>query len=141
MENNDSRWEQRFKNYRKALSKLSEIAEGNDRQFILKISELETEGIIQRFEYTFELAWKTLQDLLRSKGFVEISGPNPVIEQSFADGYISDGEKWKEMKKSRELTSHTYDIEIANTIAVDIIEKYYELFKILEKRLEKEIKI
>jgi nucleotidyltransferase substrate binding protein (TIGR01987 family) len=140
MDNKSFRWEQRFMNYKKALFKLSEIAEGKDNQFISELSELEIEGIIQRFEYTFELAWKTLQDFLRSKGFDEIAGPNPVIEQSFADGYILDGEKWKEMKKSRELTSHTYNKEIANEIAEDVIETYYELFKKLEKRLESEIK-
>jgi len=138
MENEDIRWRQRFVNYKKALSKLSEIAEDKDARFILELSELEIEGIIQRFEYTFELAWKTLQDLLRSKGFNEISGPNPVIEQSFADGYITDGQKWRKMKKSRELTSHTYNKAIANEIAGDVIETYYVLFKELEIRLEKE---
>jgi len=138
MENEDIRWRQRFVNYKKALSKLSEIAEDKDARFILELSELEIEGIIQRFEYTFELAWKTLQDLLRSKGFNEISGPNPVIEQSFADGYITEGQKWRKMKKSRELTSHTYNKAIANEIAGDVIETYYVLFKELEIRLEKE---
>ncbi|MDZ4713355.1 MAG: nucleotidyltransferase substrate binding protein [bacterium] len=136
--NEDIRWEQRFINYKKALSKLSEVAE--DKNFLSTLSNLEREGLIQRFEYTFELAWKTLQDFLRSKGYTEIAGPNPVIEQAFADGYITNGENWRKMKKSRELSSHTYNEEIANEIAEGVIEIYYNLLKDLEERLEKEIK-
>lgn len=135
MENRDIRWEQRFSNYKKALSKLGEVAEVRD---IESLSELEKEGLIQRFEYTYELAWKTLQDLLIEKGYLDIAGPNPVIEQAFHDGYIKKGESWKKMKKSRELTSHTYNSETAQEIADSIIAEYYDLFLELENRLEEE---
>lgn len=92
MENIDIRWLQRFSTFKKALSKLEEVVK--DKQ-IDDLSELEKEGLVQRFEYTYELAWKTLQDLLREKGYLSISGPNPVIEQAFLDGYITDGQTWK----------------------------------------------
>src|SRR4051812_49245797 len=98
---NDIRWQQRFANYRKALAKLSEVVTGRSYE---TLSDLEKEGLVQRFEYTFELAWKTLQDLLIYKGYQDISGPNPVLQQSLKDGYISDEKHWREMKKSRELT-------------------------------------
>jgi hypothetical protein len=52
---------------------------------------MEQQGLIKAFEYTFELSWKTLQDLLKHKGYRDILGPRPVIEQSFQDGYINDG--------------------------------------------------
>jgi nucleotidyltransferase substrate binding protein (TIGR01987 family) len=135
MENKDIRWEQRFSNYKKALAKLGEVAANKTTD---DLSELETEGLIQRFEYTYELAWKTLQDLIIDKGYLDIAGPNPTIELAFKDGYIKDGEAWKKMKKSRELTSHTYNSDIAEEIAESIIESYYDLFIELEKRLEEE---
>ncbi len=52
------------------------------------MSKLEEEGLIQRFEYTFELAWKCLQDLLAERGYANVRGPRPVIEQAFQDGII-----------------------------------------------------
>ncbi|HET6990945.1 MAG TPA: nucleotidyltransferase substrate binding protein, partial [Bacteroidia bacterium] len=82
MDNKDIRWEQRFSNFKKALAKLGEVTEHKKKS---ELSELEIEGLIQRFEYTYELAWKTLQDLLQDKGYQDIIGPNPVIEQAFHD--------------------------------------------------------
>ena len=96
------------------------------------------EGLIQRFKYTYELAWKTLQDLMRHKGYLSLSGPNPVIQQAFQDGYIADGQVWAKMKKSRELTSYTYNSETAENIAKNIFEAYFFAFKDLEAKLEKE---
>lgn len=135
MENRDIRWEQRFSNFRKALSKLGEAVSHENTN---KLTELEKEGLIQRFEYTYELAWKTLQDLLIKNGYLEIVGPNPVIEQAFQDGLIKNSLVWKKMKKSRELTSHTYNSETAEEIVENIIQSYYNILKELETRLEKE---
>ncbi|MEZ0484364.1 nucleotidyltransferase substrate binding protein [Fibrella aquatica] len=128
----DRRWEQRFVNYRKALAKLREVSgvEGVEH-----FSELEREGIIQRFEYTYELAWKTLQDYLRYKGYIDIAGPNPVLTQAIQDGYIADADGWRQMKKARELSSHTYDSAIANEVVEAILQFYFNLLDALEKRL------
>lgn len=131
----DIRWEQRFANYKKALVKLGEVAESGD---IDELSELEREGLIQRFEYTYELASKTLQDFLKDKGYLDVNGPNTVLTQSFQDGYIVDGDGWRRMKKSRELTSHTYDSDTAEEIAEAIFTSYFDLLKELETRLEKD---
>lgn len=136
MEDLDIRWQQRFANYKKALGKLSEVFASQEEEE--ELSELETEGMIQRFEYTYELAWKTLQDLLRHKGYLGISGPNPVLEQALQDGYISDAKGWKEMKKSRELTSHTYNSETAEAIAHSVQFTYHKLLIDLNLRLEVE---
>jgi nucleotidyltransferase substrate binding protein (TIGR01987 family) len=135
MESRDIRWEQRFSNYKRALTKLKEVVQKAKDE---TLSELEREGMIQRFEYTYELAWKTLQDLFKYKGYTDVIGPTPVLNRAFQDGYITDGEGWKAMKKSRELTSHTYDDQTAEDIAEDIIEFYYDLFSYLYERLEKE---
>jgi len=136
MNEKDIRWEQRFSNYRKALTKLGEAVEIWQQH---ELSELEKEGLIQRFEYTYELAWKTLQDLLKFKGYQDIAGPVPVISQAFQDGYIEDGPLWMQMKKARDLSSHTYDEGTAEGIAINIVSSYFQDFKALEKRLEKEL--
>ncbi|HRH33456.1 MAG TPA: nucleotidyltransferase substrate binding protein [Catalimonadaceae bacterium] len=131
----DIRWEQRFSNYRKALAKLEE---GIKTLQLEELNELEKEGLIQRFEYTYELAWKTLQDLLKFKGYQDIAGPNPTLQQAFQDGYIQDGNVWKNMKKSRDLSTHTYDEETAENIYESIRNWYFDAFKALEKKLENE---
>lgn len=133
MDQKDIRWIQRFSNYKKALAKLGEVAKGAD---LTALSELEKEGLIQRFEYTFELAWKTLQDLLVYKGYTDIVGPNPVLEQSLKDGYIKDEKGWRNMKKSRELTSHTYNSDTADEIATSVVEKFFSLLADLQATLE-----
>ena len=135
MDSKDVRWEQRFANYKKAFAKLAEIAQAGT---VTNLSELEREGLIQRFEYTYELAWKTLQDLLRNKGYVDIAGPNPVLAQALMDGYIVDAEGWKKMKKARELTSHTYNSDTAEAIAQAIVDAYFDLLKGLDHRLDEE---
>jgi nucleotidyltransferase substrate binding protein (TIGR01987 family) len=132
MSNKDIRWVQRFSNLKKAFLKLREAVEQNP------LSDLENEGLIQRFEYTYELSWKTLQDLLEEKGYLDIKGPAPVIRQAFQDGYITDGDGWMRLKKSRENTSHTYNKEIAEEIVEQINSFYIFLFEDLIIKLERE---
>jgi nucleotidyltransferase substrate binding protein (TIGR01987 family) len=136
MESKDIRWIQRFNNYRKALARLNEAIQlGEERP----LSDLEEQGLIQGFEFTFELAWKTLQDFLRDRGHPDIAGgPAVIIAKAVEEGYIINEENWKELKKSREMTSHSYDEEIANEIAENIVELYHGMFIQLETRLQVE---
>jgi nucleotidyltransferase substrate binding protein (TIGR01987 family) len=129
----DIRWIQRFNNYQKAFNQLERFVA------VEQLNEMENQGLIKAFEYTYELSWKTLQDLLSYKGYANIIGPRPVIEQSFQDGYISNGEHWLQMHKSRNLTSHTYDEETAIEIVDAIRKTYFPLFKDLKNRLLKEL--
>jgi nucleotidyltransferase substrate binding protein (TIGR01987 family) len=103
--NPDIRWKQRFENYEKALALLREALAD-----IESLSKLEKEGAVQRFEFTFELAWKTLKDYLVHSGVAldEIT-PSNVIKQAFAAKIISDGQLWIDMLRCRNLMSHTYD--------------------------------
>lgn len=132
----DIRWVQRFSNYKKALKKLGDAISKNDEE---EMSDLEKEGLIQRFEYTFELGWKTLQDLFYHKGYQDISGPNPVLKQALLDGYIKGEKGWREMKNARDLSTHTYDENTANKIASKIMEEFYDLLLVLRRRLDKEL--
>ena len=136
MADHDIRWIQRFNNYRKALARLSEaVALAEERD----LSDLEQQGLIQGFEFTFDLAWKTLQDYLRHHNRPnDNGGPNIIIAQALEDGIIKGEEAWKAMKKSRDLTSHSYDGETADDIAENILDTYYDLFIQLETRLQLE---
>ncbi len=129
----DIRWKQRFSNFNKAFMQLERFNEAE------KLNEMEQQGLIKAFEYTYELSWKTLQDLLKDKGYIDIVGPRPVIEQSFQDGYIADGNGWMRMHKSRNLTSHTYDEQTAVEIIESIREEYFFLLRDLITRLKKDV--
>jgi nucleotidyltransferase substrate binding protein (TIGR01987 family) len=127
----DIRWEQRFHNFNKALSQLSRFMEKSE------LSEMEEQGLIQAFEYTFELACKTLQDFLEERsGYLEIKGPRPVIMKAFQDGFIVNGEKWMEMLNDRNRTVHTYDEKIAHEISTAIRHNYHSLFLELNSKLQ-----
>jgi nucleotidyltransferase substrate binding protein (TIGR01987 family) len=130
-----TRWEQRFSNYARAVEKLKQAVEESGTK---ELSELEVEGMIQRFEYTYELAWKTLQDFLKFKGFSDIAGPNDVLKTAFEAGYIHDAEAWRRLKKSRELTSHTYDEATSSDIAEAIKSEYYLMLNRLFQTLSDE---
>lgn len=128
----DIRWIQRFTNYQKALAQLTRFMQKNE------LNEMEEQGLIQSFEYTFELAWKTLQDFLEEQGgYLDIKGPRPVLMRAFQDGYLTNGEKWMEMLKDRNRTVHSYDEDIAHQISKAIILDYYKLFIELNERLSK----
>jgi len=130
----DIRWIQRYANFRKALGRLLEVTESD--KFIDDFSELELEGLVQRFEYTFELSWKVLQDLLLYKGYEFMLGPNGAMKMAFEDGLISDHDGWRRMAKSRNTLSHVYDEEEVLPIVRLIFSDYAPLLKQLNTELE-----
>ena len=117
----DIRWKQRFHNFDRAFVLLREALQRTPEA----LSMLEKEGVIQRFEYTFELAWKTLKDYLEEGGLV-ISPvtPRQVIKEAFAAKVISDGEVWINMLDNRNLLSQTYDFSVFEQ-AVNAIDEHY----------------
>ncbi len=131
-ESEDVRWKQRFISFNKAFKQLERFLKETD------LNELERQGLIKAFEYTYELSWKTLQDLLKHKGYEEIIGPRPVIKQSFQDGIIGDGKGWIRMHKSRNLASHTYNEDTAKDVIKGIRKEYFGLLKALQEKLEEE---
>lgn len=102
----DVRWQQRFQNFERALSLLEDAL----RRGPAALNQLEKEGTVQRFEYTLELAWKTLKDYLEESGIVLTSiTPRQVIKDAFAAKILVDGQAWVDMIDHRNLLSHTYD--------------------------------
>jgi nucleotidyltransferase substrate binding protein (TIGR01987 family) len=134
LERPDIRWKQRFANFSKAFEKLNAIVVEAE---VRPLSEIEIEGLIQRFEYTYELAWKTLQDLLRERGYTELAGPGPVLEQALQDGLIADTVTWRKLKKARELTSHTYDEATAASVYKDVRTLFFPALAQLKEHLSR----
>ena len=125
MENQDIRWKQRFDNYHRACAKIREVVDSG--RGIESYSELEQEGLIQRFEYTYELAWKVMQDYLIYKGYTFTSGPNGTLQMAFEDGLIAHHDSWRRMGIARNATSHVYNEEEALEIAKSILTEYGSL--------------
>ncbi|MGM0600201.1 MAG: nucleotidyltransferase substrate binding protein, partial [Candidatus Rifleibacteriota bacterium] len=114
MEDIDIRWHQRLNHYEKALGRLKSAVElANQR----KLTDLEEQGLIQAFEFTHELAWNTLKDFLVSRGEQNLFGSKDVSRAAFKKGLLKNGQIWMNMIKSRNLTSHTYNEEVAKAIS------------------------
>jgi nucleotidyltransferase substrate binding protein (TIGR01987 family) len=120
----DIRWKQRFENFQRAIKLLQEVPEMD----LSKLSFLEKEGIIQRFEFTLELAWKTLKDKMEFDGLIlDRISPKMVLKEAFQTKYINNIELWLEMIDDRNLLSHTYDFKFFEEIIPDIQLKYTPL--------------
>lgn len=115
--NKTIRWQQRFANLEKAFLFLKE---GLAKEHLDPYQEA---GIIQSFEFTFELCWKTLKDFLESMG-TNIIFARDVIKEAFASQLIKDGHLWLDMLEKRNFLSHTYDRQKA-TEAVNLIRTQY----------------
>jgi nucleotidyltransferase substrate binding protein (TIGR01987 family) len=126
----DIRWQQRFSNYKKALAQLTEFME------LKSLNKFEAQGLIQAFEYTHELAWKTLSDFLKYQGNTTIFGSKDTTREAFNLSLIDNGETWMKMIEDRNLTSHTYNEETAKEIVTDIKHDFYPAFINLEKKLD-----
>ncbi|PCJ41628.1 MAG: nucleotidyltransferase [Alphaproteobacteria bacterium] len=133
MTEKDIRWQQRFQNYGKALDQLTRFMDRKD------LNELEEQGLIQAFEYTHELAWKTLKDFLDYRGVVNLFGSKDTTKEAFKAGLLGDSEDrgliWMDMIKSRNLTSHTYNEATTRKIILAIQKDYHNAFLMLREKL------
>lgn len=129
-EKKDIRWQQHFSNYQKALQQLGEVvALDNPNKF-------EEQGLVQAFEFTYELAWNTLKDFLEYQGVSEIIGSRDAFRKAFSEEIVSDGAVWMRMIESRNRTTYTYNQATARSIAEDVRSEFYPAFCELEKMLE-----
>lgn len=124
------RWRQRFQNLDRAFGQLTSAV---DR--ISELSDLEKEGLVQRFEYTFELSWKTLKDYLASNG-VDAKFPREVVKQAFHYDIIENGDIWMDMLEKRNLIAHTYNEENFKLAVSAIVSSYYPALKQLHNHLK-----
>lgn len=133
----DIRWQQRFHNYTKALSRFQEAV---DLAKSRELSQLEKQGLIQSFEFTQELSWKVMKDFLEYQGVATgIMGSKDAIRNGFSVGLIQEGDIWMDMVTSRNSASHTYNEETADAILQKCIHSYIAQFCKLRERLEMEL--
>lgn len=133
MTDQDIRWLQRLSNYQRALGQLTRAVELAQSR---PLSELERQGLIQAFEFVFELAWNLMKDYFVYQGNPAITGSRDAIRTAFKQGLVVDGEGWMEMIKSRNQTAHTYNESIAIEIAERILARYQDLFVQFQQRMQ-----
>lgn len=129
----DTRWKQRFANYKKAVFQLNQAVALNQQR---PLSDLEKQGLIQAFEYCHELAWNVMKDFFDYQGKTALMGSRDVTRVAFKRGLISDGEGWMSMISSRNQTSHTYNETTANEVVGKIIAHYHRLFLALQSTMQ-----
>ncbi|BBP44210.1 nucleotidyltransferase substrate binding protein [Thiosulfativibrio zosterae] len=128
----DIRWIQRFNNYQNALKQL-------DKAMVIvsarPLSELEQQGVIQAFEYNYELAWNVLKDFYEYQGEISIQGSRDAFRMAFSRGLIDNDKLWLEMVKTRQLTVHTYNEATMLQVLKAIQKNYYPAFVKLKNDL------
>ena len=118
----DIRWKQRLQNYKKALAILEnavELAKTRD------LTALEKQGMIQGFEFTFEMAWNVMKDYLEEQGITGIIGSKGAVRQAFNKNLIEEGQIWMDMIESRNISSHSYDEITAEKLSEKITQDFY----------------
>jgi nucleotidyltransferase substrate binding protein (TIGR01987 family) len=132
----DIRWQQRLVNFSRALGLLREaMAHGP-----AALNQLEKEGVIQRFEYCFELAWKTTKDYMEANGFVfAVVMPRQVLKDAFAAKVTHEGQVWMAMLDHRNLLSHTYNPMVFEQAVEAIQQSYLPALERLHAFLQQEV--
>lgn len=128
----DIRWQQRLTNYQRALVQLLKAVKLRQTR---ELSELEQQGLIQAFEFTHELAWKVMKDYLRSLGNDTVIASRDSTRAAFAAELLQNGEAWMDMILGRNLSSHTYNLDIATALVDKIVRVYADLLVTFETKM------
>lgn len=137
MTTSDVRWKQRFENYKNALPRLTEainLFAANGSMSGVS-ADLMQEGLIQRFEFTQELAWKVMKDYAEYQGYTDIRGSRDAFRKALEINLIDDSD-WMKSINDRNLSSHDYDKDTADSIFRNIIDIYYPLFMRFERTMQ-----
>ncbi len=129
----DTRWIQRFENFKKALENLGEAVALAEKR---KLSHLEKQGLIHAFEITYDLGWNTIRDYYQSQGESKLKGSRNVFKVAADRGLVEANDLFTRIIKSRQLTVFSLNEETAGAIAADIIDEYYAAFRRLRSKLE-----
>ncbi len=133
MDNKDIRWKLRFENYIDALSTFEKVVPE-----YAQLSELEKDGLIQRFEFTFDLAWKVMQDFLKYAGYPDIKGPRACLTQMAQDNLI-DAFIWEEILTTRNELSHIYNEDKSRILLDKIVAHFLPVLQEFKLQMEKKL--
>ena len=124
-----NRFEQRRQDFENALARLEESLNEEATDIVI-------DGILHRFEFTFELSWKTIKDYLEMQGIIEKTGsPREVIQNAYKQGIIKDGEQWINMMLARNSLAHLYDEGASRKVYEEIKSEYIQLLSNLKDEL------
>ena len=130
------RWQYRFRNYSRAFSLLREALDGP----IEGLNQLEREGVIQRFEFTFELSWQLLKDRLEYDGAIlNLVTPRNIFRKAASAGLVQHGKVWEEMIEDRNKMSHRFDCDLLEDVLANVRGSYLPAFDELYRILSAEI--
>ena len=130
-EQTDIRWHQRFENLQRALAQLRAAIAAHQAR---PENDLMVIALIKAYEFSFELSWKTLKDLLAWNG-IDARLPREVLKQAFAAGLLENGQIWIDMLEQRNLMAHTYDQARAMKAATLISNAFWPELAALELSL------
>lgn len=120
----EERWLQRKEDLIKATARLQEALN------VENVTDVVIDGALHRFEFTFELAWKTMKDYLEYVGLIQKTGsPREVLQNAYQNDLIDNGEDWIEMMLSRNTLSHLYDEDESREIYEKIKNKYADMIE------------
>lgn len=126
------RWHSRLATYCKALSRLSQVVLLHSQR---KLSEYETDSLIKRFEFTYEMAWKLLISYEKDNGIQNIMGSRDVVRHAVALNIIGNSDAWMDMIDARNRTSHLYDEDMAVDVVDEVVFTYYPLLQELQETM------
>lgn len=130
MKKNNSKLE----NFIKALNRLKEgLLQYDDKNELLR------DGVIQRFEFTFELAWKTLKEVFEEEGLIGLNSPKSVLKEAYSAGIIEDEKLWMNMLMDRKSTSQMYNKNNAIEICKNIKAEYTNALERLKEKIIKRL--
>ena len=125
-------YSEKLKNFEKALTRLQESIEEYNQTH----SDTVRDGVIQRFEFTCELSWKTTREFLLDQGYSEINSPKAVMREAYSYGLIKDDQEWIHLLNDRNLTAHLYDEKAAAEIYHRIVSHHVGCFAQLLEQLK-----
>ncbi|MCA1915792.1 nucleotidyltransferase substrate binding protein [Methanospirillum hungatei] len=128
----DIRYKHRLQNYNRVLLM---VREGVLSYTSRPLSNMEKQGFIKYFEFTYELAWNLMRDYALYQGHQEIRGSRDAIRLALSMDLISDGETWMDMLESRNITSHTYDENTAEEIMQKIAFRYFPAMAAFQEKM------
>lgn len=134
--NHELRWIQRFQNFDDAYRTFGRVFE---RYQAAPGDEIIQMALIQAFEFTFEIAWKTMKDYLEHEGYDGLGNNKQAVRVTFQAGLIAEPEAWMMAIAKRNMISHVYNAVILQEIIDFIQEEFYPLVNLLHAELAQKL--